>query len=94
VTTNPPDEVVTRAQLLHEQRGHPGSGHLCGRCLADASGASTRTGRHALLDTTTEPERSDPDKPRSTAALWLRLGEVLLAVALVAAACPANPWWP
>lgn len=37
--------VVTRAQILHATHNHLGSGHLCGPCLREASGAVRRRNR-------------------------------------------------
>lgn len=37
-----PDETVTRAQILHAAHHHPGSGHVCAGCLAEAVGETRR----------------------------------------------------
>lgn len=41
MSTTPDDEVVTRAQILHAKRNHPGTGHYCGQCLRDAQDERT-----------------------------------------------------
>jgi hypothetical protein len=47
--TSESDELVTRAQILHAARNHPGTGHLCGRCLREAAGErQTRRARWRL----------------------------------------------